>query len=203
MLPVAQELGVDQKHLFTSVLRVPQVMVSEAKQIDDTAEQVLLDKLANAIEQMMSFRRQEGEQIQQVLQGYLYHVQGICNHIRMQIPDRLAHVRKKLREKLSQLIAGQTVESQYRIDQEVMYYAERLDVSEELERLYIHISHFEQVLMDEQTQIKGKKLGFIQQEMGREVNTIGAKAQHSNIQNDVVCAKEYLEKIREQLANVL
>jgi len=122
--------------------------------------------------------------------------------VRDMAPQRLKNIKQKIEKGFEDLFAGKDIDKN-RLEQEMIYYIEKLDVEEELVRLKSHCNMFLKHINDTSSNVKGKKLGFIGQEMGREINTIGSKANDAGIQNVVVEMKDDLEKIKEQLQNIL
>ncbi len=125
----------------------------------------------------------------------------MCNQIEAHDQERLAYVRNRMRQKLDEFINGDQVDAN-RFEQEVIYYLDRLDINEEKVRLQQHCTFFLETLKGNM-EMKSKQLNFISQELGREINTLGAKAQWSPLQHLVVGMKNELEKIKEQLANIV
>jgi len=142
----------------------------------------------------------EGEVLAQNLEQYLDRISSLLSQVEGYEPSRIEAIKARLNQSLNDLKVGHGVD-QDRYEQELIFYLERLDITEEIDRLKSHLDYFKQTLDDGHSQ--GKKLGFISQEMGREINTIGSKANQSDIQKLVVEMKDELEKIKEQLFNIL
>jgi len=171
---------------------------ADVKELTDTAWQQLLLKIKDAIVVLDSFRLQEGEILKK---DFIYRIDLIESKLEKIPPyedERIATVKERMRKYLLDLDI--TVDEN-RFEQEIIYYLEKFDITEEKVRLRKHINYFREV-MDEQEGI-GKKLGFVVQEIGREINTLGSKANHADIQRIVVEMKDELEKIKEQLGNIL
>jgi len=134
------------------------------------------------------------------VKGYIDNINNLLSEVIVMDPERNENVRQRLQEKLSS-ISSETSFDQNRFEQEMIYYLEKMDISEEKIRLSSHIEHFLEVMKKEEN--AGRKLGFIAQEIGREINTIGSKANHAGIQKTVVLMKDDLEKIKEQGLNFL
>ena len=171
---------------------------ADVKELTDTAWQQLLLKIKDAIVVLDSFRLQEGEILKK---DFIYRIDLIESKLEKIPPyedERIATVKERMRKYLLDLDI--TVDEN-RFEQEIIYYLEKFDITEEKVRLRKHINYFREV-MEEQEGI-GKKLGFVVQEIGREINTLGSKANHADIQRIVVEMKDELEKIKEQLGNIL
>ncbi len=197
---VAKDVGAADKDILKMVLLMPEVQVS--KSADENVERdwkVILKSVNEAIKKCDEFRMDEGERLQKKIASYIKKIDQLLSKIIKQDPKRTKAVRERIDKKITEL----KIESidKNRFEQELIYYIEKLDISEEKVRLKSHLNYFMEVLGNKTSQ--GKKLGFISQEIGREINTIGSKANDAAIQKDVVGMKEELEKIKEQLLNIL
>ncbi|MFO8029065.1 MAG: YicC/YloC family endoribonuclease [Cyclonatronaceae bacterium] len=152
-----------------------------------------------AIEELLEMRRSEGQKMQEDLEQRLDTLAAYCKEIRDGEQERIHEARRRMTERLDQILEENRV-SEDRIEQEIAILADRLDISEELVRMDSHISYFNECLLS--SDLQGKKLNFILQEMHREVNTIGSKANSSTISRTVVSMKEIIENIREQIQNI-
>lgn len=171
---------------------------ADVKELTDTVWQQLLLKIKDAIVVLDNFRLQEGEILKK---DFIYRIDLIESKLEKIPPyedERIATVKERMRKYLLDL---DIPVDENRFEQEIIYYLEKFDITEEKVRLRKHINYFREV-MDEQEGI-GKKLGFVVQEIGREINTLGSKANHADIQRIVVEMKDELEKIKEQLGNIL
>ncbi|MBQ7698655.1 MAG: YicC family protein [Paludibacteraceae bacterium] len=199
------QLGAPQEPLFTAVLRLPDVMqtVAEAS-INDDEWRLLQDALGQAIQAFNAFRNQEGKALQTMFTDKLDGIESLLSQVEPLEKERIDKIRQRLIGQLDQL-AEQTRQSvdQNRLEAELIYYLEKLDITEEKVRLRNHIRYFRETMDTAQSDGVGKKLGFIAQEMGREINTLGSKANHSEMQIIVVKMKDLLEQIKEQVLNVL
>jgi uncharacterized protein (TIGR00255 family) len=158
--------------------------------------------IKEAIEQLNVFRLQEGEMLESELRTRIASIFEGLAQLQPLEEGRIIRIRSKLISELEQLQKSLNVDRD-RLEQEMIYHIEKLDITEEKVRLKAHCEYFLQILNDTSTIEKGKKLGFITQEMGRETNTIGSKANDAEIQRIVVWMKEEIEKIKEQVNNVL
>ncbi|MDG5765945.1 YicC family protein [Balneolales bacterium ANBcel1] len=160
---------------------------------------VLARAVETAVEELIKMRRHEGANLQKDLAERMRLLRTLCDHIRDNEKERIPEARKRLNDRLEHLIDDGRVD-QDRLEQEIAIIADRLDISEELVRMDSHISYFTECIENSSSQ--GKKLNFILQEMHREVNTIGSKANDSEISRKVVDMKEIIENIREQIQNI-
>lgn len=185
--------------LLPTVMRMPNVFASADESISDEEQEVFLSTLEKAAEALVTYRQQEGISLGQDLTNQLAQIKTQLKSIAAQADERIATRKQKLHEQLRQLTLDY---DQERLEQELVYYLEKWDINEELVRLQHHLDYF-QTNLDENTPTKGKKLGFIAQEMGREINTIGSKANDVDLQKSVVSMKDALERIKEQVLNAL
>jgi len=194
-----QEVKIDDRDLLQSILQQEDVWSGEENDsISDNEWQQLTTLIQQCVKDVDTTRSHEGSILEQ---DFIKHVDLIEECLQL-IPryeeERIANVKEKLRNALSELKA-QVDEN--RFEQELIYYLEKLDITEEKVRLAKHIAYFREVMRNEEG--SGRKLGFIAQEMGREINTTGSKANNVDIQKLVVKMKDELEKIKEQLGNIL
>jgi uncharacterized protein (TIGR00255 family) len=200
LLPLAQPYGVESRDIFAALLRFPEVLAQEEKAPDADQRQWKLvgQALEEAFRQVHAFRRQEGDSLKAALREYNDSLRHERAEIGRLAPERMPRLREALRARLEELLSEGRLD-EGRLEQELIYYAEKLDMEEELVRLDNHLRYFEQCLEEG----NGKRLQFLSQEMGREINTIGSKANDVEIQHRVVSMKEALEKIKEQVLNVM
>ena len=181
-----------------AVLRLPDVVQNETTEIPDEELAALKGAVAEALDRMDAFRVQEGAILIADLLGRIDRIERLKNDILPYEKARTETIRNRIRENIESL--GITVDGN-RLEQEMIYYLEKLDVTEEKVRLQNHCDYFREVSRSEEG--VGRKLGFIAQEMGREINTLGSKANEATMQKMVVGMKDELEKIKEQLLNIL
>lgn len=162
---------------------------------------VVKETLHKALKECNQYRIAEGNTISTVLNGYISQIEKSLELVSKLEPQRLEKIKEKLRSNISEIVGSVNYDKD-RLEQELIYYSEKLDVNEEMERLKIHLNYFKETILSEASS-HGKKLGFITQEMGREINTLGSKANDSAIQEQVILMKEELEKIKEQILNIL
>ena len=180
-------------------LKLPEVIQHQKETIDKQSNEILINAVKEACEDLNSFRKKEGESLQKELLNYVNYILDNLTKINPFEKERLPKVKQKLLRSIEELNLKSQIDEK-RLEQELIYYAEKLDLTEEKVRLKEHCIHFKETLKEMNS---GKKLGFITQEMGREINTLGSKAHHISIQKIVVEMKDELEKIKEQVLNIL
>ncbi len=198
---LAAEVGASSQALFQLAMQAPEVVTkSDQDTVYKDDQQVLEKVIRAALQQCDQSRQTEGAVLANKLLGYLQTITKGLEKVEKLDLVRSQVVREKLQTSVKTLIAAHAIDEN-RMEQELIYYLERLDITEEKVRLAQHLFYFEEVM--ESPQAVGKKLGFIAQEIGREINTIGAKANDAVIQKEVILMKDELEKIKEQLQNIL
>ena len=190
--------GMDNAKLLEIAMKLPDAMSSEEDEISDEDKNSLMNALEKALEQVVEFRQQEGQNLLDEFKNNLEKIHHDLEQIEAIDSNRIERVRNRLMTSISELKIDH---DENRFEQELIYYIEKYDISEEKSRLLSHLKYFEETLNSEES--NGKKLNFISQEMGREINTIGSKANDAEMQNLVVEMKDQLEKIKEQLLNIL
>lgn len=180
-------------------LKLPEVIQHQKETVDKQSNEILISAVKQACKNLNSFREKEGESLQKELLNYVNSIQDNLAKINPFEKERLPKVKQKLLRSVEELNLKSQIDEK-RLEQELIYYAEKLDLTEEKVRLKEHCIHFMETLKEINS---GKKLGFITQEMGREINTLGSKAHHLSIQKIVVEMKDELEKIKEQVLNIL
>lgn len=202
MEQIASSLNVpvDNSLFLQTIMRFPDVFRQKTEELDDREWEVLKTGIETALAETDRFRIQEGE----VLIRDILHRIGLIQEFASEVPQheekRIENIRQKLGEKIKEWRELQSVD-QNRFEQEIIYYLEKLDITEEKVRLANHCKYFEETA--EKEEAPGRKLGFIAQEIGREINTMGSKANDHDIQKLVVRMKDELEKIKEQSLNIL
>lgn len=185
---------------FQVLLRMPDAMKSEMQELDETEWVEVKNVIAEAVKQLTAFRIQEGKSLEKVFDTKIASIKRLSEEIKKYEAERIDKVKTRLRENL--LAVGEKVDyDKNRFEQELIFYIEKLDVNEEKVRLANHLSYFIETMQHEKS--PGKKLGFIAQEIGREINTLGSKSNHSEMQKIVVLMKDELEQVKEQVLNVL
>ena len=194
-----QQLGQDANMLMDSILRRPDVWdTTETATIDESTWAAIANLVKETIATVDSTRLHEGEILKADFYKHIELIQQMLNLVPQYESERIEQQKDRLRRSLAEL--GTAVDEN-RFEQELIYYLEKLDITEEKVRLQKHIDYFVETM--ELSESTGKKLAFITQEMGREINTMGSKANHSELQKLVVVMKDELEKIKEQLGNIL
>lgn len=196
----AHELGSDEKDLFRMTMMMPDAYLREGD--EDKREEhwkALADCVRQAVEVCNEYRLQEGEALQKKLLEYADNIQNLLREVEKLEPERLQRIRERIQNHIGEYVSNDNFDAN-RFEQEVIYYSEKLDISEEVVRLQTHLDYYRETLSGEAS---GKKLNFIGQEIGREINTIGSKANFAPMQRLVVNMKEELEKIKEQVLNIL
>ncbi len=196
---LADELKLDKEKMLEALLRIPNVWEGEQTEVSDADKEVIMSVSAEAMSNLDQFRAEEGKNLMDDLQQNLSSVREKLAEVEELAPERLETRKREIEKKLADL--ADVNPDQNRFEQEMIYFLEKLDINEEIVRLKSHCEYFESTMNEESLQ--GKKLGFIAQEMGREINTIGSKASHAVIQKKVVEMKDELEKIKEQTLNIL
>ncbi len=201
------ELGIPASaDLVGAVMRLPAVTKAEAAPesvLDEALAAAVMETLTEAVDAFVAFRTQEGEALQRKFTEQLDAIEALKTEVEPYEKGRVEHIREHLLKNLDKL-ADETKKAvdMNRLEQEMIYYLEKLDITEEKVRLANHINYFRET-MDLEGSGVGKKLGFIAQEMGREINTLGSKSNQSEMQIIVVKMKDLLEQIKEQVLNVL
>ncbi len=188
----------DRLELLKIAIKFPDTLKTEINDIDDKEIKTIEGLLRKALISLNEFRSHEGDSLAKDFKIRLTNLQTLIDQINKEDPERIEKIENKLKSSLEEL---QIEIDQNRFEQELIYYIEKLDITEEKVRLSNHIEYFTNTM--ENPGSSGKKLGFIAQEMGREINTIGSKANHAGLQKIVIQMKDELEKIKEQLLNVL
>ncbi len=198
---LTQELGIRNEDMLGALLRIPNVVATPSGEMDEDEWVVVCKVLDAALGQLKSFRRQEGIVLEADLRQRIANILSLLLEVTPFETERFARMRERMRNNFDELLGKDNLD-QNRFEQEVLFYLEKMDMSEEKSRLEQHCKYFLEQ-MDKKEDAIGRTLNFISQEIGREINTLGAKAYDSDIQRVVVQMKDELEKIKEQLANVL
>lgn len=195
-----QDMDMGQADMMQAILRIPNVITMEDMELTEEEWRSLEAVIKEAIQVLLSTKRREGEVMEADIRLRIESILSLLDSIGPYEKQRVANIKDKLTKDLEEISSFHPIDKN-RFEQEVLYYLEKLDITEEKVRLKEHCTYFAKVISDPNTE-NGKKLSFISQEIGREINTLGAKAQSSDIQKIVVEMKDELEKIKEQLANV-
>jgi len=202
VLSLTQKYGfqADKNLIFTSLLRMPDIQRLEAEKVSEEEWTKIEGLIIKAIDNLDDFRTQEGQNLKKDFIKRINLILGYLNEVEPLEKNRINIIRERIIQKFEDLKS--TIDfDKNRLEQELIYYIEKLDITEEKVRLRNHCAYFIENLDSEAS--AGKKLGFIAQEMGREINTLGSKANDAEIQRFVVMMKDELEKIKEQVLNIL
>jgi len=188
----------DDIRLMEMALRLPDALKTDREDIDDSEYKIIQDTLENALKEINVFRSEEGIVLEKDFIERISSIKGLLKSVIQMDPDRLSTIRERLEKAVADL---KTELDANRFEQELIYYLEKYDITEEKVRLDNHLDYFIDTMKSADS--NGKKLGFISQEIGREINTIGSKANYAPMQQLVVQMKDELEKVKEQMLNVL
>ena len=186
---------------FRILLSMPDVYQTDAVSASNEDSAEILSVVKDSLLAFDKFRQQEGNTLESFLKERIKRISLLLTEVDKYEKERVQRIKERILDELKQLTAKSDIIDQNRLEQEMIFYIEKLDISEEKSRLKCHLEYFVNTIDDEQNQ--GKKLGFISQEIGREINTLGSKSNHSEIQKIVVMMKDELEQIKEQVLNVL
>ena len=199
---ISQETGIPvPEDIFCSLLRMPDVMSKvEVEKLTDEEWNEVKRGVELALRTLIEYRIQEGKALQKKFEEKIDNIAALMNEIEPYEKSRVEKIRARITEGLKSI--PEVEYDKNRLEQELIYYIEKLDISEEKQRLANHLKYFRET-MEEDSRGQGKKLGFIAQEMGREINTTGSKSNQAEMQNIVVKMKDELEQIKEQVLNAL
>ena len=187
------------KDLIGYALTLPEIIQHSKEILNDDSKSLVLSAVEKACKDLKKFRKNEGSALEKELTGYLNSILDNLMKVKKFEKERLPKVKEKLKRAIDELNLKNQIDEK-RLEQELIYYSEKIDITEEKVRLKEHCLHFKKSINEINS---GKKLGFITQEIGREINTLGSKANNISIQKIVVNMKDELEKIKEQVLNVL
>ncbi|WP_348799275.1 YicC/YloC family endoribonuclease [Flavobacterium adhaerens] len=188
----------DETELMKMAVRMPDTMKIEREEIDENDWIQIQTTIEEALQNILSFRKDEGLSLEKEFQIRITNIRQYMNDALALDPERIQAIKDRLQTAITELKVNV---DENRFEQELIYYLEKLDITEEKVRLTNHLDYFLETING--TEANGRKLGFITQEMGREINTMGSKSNHAQMQKLVVMMKDELEKIKEQVLNVL
>ena len=188
----------DETELMKMAVRMPDTMKVEREEIDESEWATIQNVIEEALQNILNFRKDEGESLEKEFQLRIGNIRQFMNEALALDPERVQAIKDRLQTAIAEL---QVNVDENRFEQELIYYLEKLDITEEKVRLTNHLDYFLDTIKG--TEANGRKLGFITQEMGREINTMGSKSNHAQKKKLVVQMKDELEKIKEQVLNVL
>jgi len=198
---LAIKVNTDTGDIFRIALQLPEVMVPFENELEkERAWEEIRQLVLEAAGKCDDFRIHEGNELNEKLISYIKQIRVLLTEIEKLDPERVKRIKSRIKNNLNDLPGKEDLDEN-RLEQEIIYYIEKIDISEEKVRLDTHLNHFIEILEDDQS--NGKKLNFVSQEIGREINTIGSKANDAMIQRQVINMKEALEKIKEQVLNIL
>ena len=198
-----QEIGdepLPEKDLLNIAMRLPDAMKIEREEIDEEEWQAVMGVVKESVKALIDYRKDEGLSLEKDLKEQISTIINLYDKVPQFEQERIDTIKERISTKLQEVLESVDFD-QNRLEQEMIYFIEKLDVSEEKVRLKNHCEYFIETMKLKES--NGKKLGFISQELGREINTMGSKANHTEIQKIVVQMKDALEKIKEQVLNVL
>lgn len=196
---LATDLNEPTDHLLSYVLKMPEVLKSERKEPQEQDWKDIHEVILSAVEALNTFREDEGQSISKDFEERLAVISTSLERIKEYDVARVQHIKDRIRKNLEEVVSKDKIDHN-RFEQELIYYLEKLDINEEKVRLKTHLDYFIKTMKEPAS---GRKLNFIGQEIGREINTIGSKANDADMQKLVVLMKDELEKIKEQTNNVL
>lgn len=188
----------DETELMKMAVRMPDALKTERDEIDENEWKTILNVISEALTNITTFRTDEGASLEKEFQLRIANIRSYMEQALDLDPERIQNIKNKLQTAIDDL---KVTVDENRFEQELIYYLEKLDITEEKVRLTNHLDYFIETLNNNEA--NGRKLGFITQEMGREINTMGSKSNHAGMQKLVVQMKDELEKIKEQVLNVL
>ena len=197
----AADHKVDKGDILQTLVRLPNVVQTGEEEITDEDWKIISAMVEEAIDKLNTFRKTEGDSLEKDLKTRITNILAALDEVPKYEGDRIETVKARIKKNLKQHMAEESIDSN-RFEQELLFYMEKLDINEEKVRLAQHCKFFSEEV-DKEVMQKGRKLNFVGQEIGREINTLGAKAQHSDIQQLVVKMKDELEKLKEQILNIL
>lgn len=198
---LSDELNLDTTQVLGALLRLPEVVMPVSENIDDAGLELVLETLEESMALVIEFRALEGRMLEKDLRERIGLIAKYADEVDILSSKRPDYIKENLRKRVEDAL-GKDNYDHNRLEQEIIYYIEKLDINEELTRLKNHCEYFLD-LLDQEKEAKGKKLGFLLQEIGREINTTGAKAYDAEMQKLVVMMKDELEKAKEQVFNVM
>ncbi len=199
LVDLSKELGTGTDDVMQAILRIPNVVASAADTLDEEEWNAVKGTLQQAMDKFNDFRGTEGAAMESDCRDRTSTIVELLDQVEPFETHRVEKLRKKILKHMDEYVGKDNIDAN-RFEQEILYYLEKIDITEEKVRLAQHCKYFDEVL-DKNDSLKGRKLSFISQEMGREINTLGSKANSSDIQRIVVQMKDELEKIKEQVAN--
>ncbi|NOQ75912.1 MAG: YicC family protein [Crocinitomix sp.] len=200
LLAISDDLNLPKENLLATLVRMPDVFATESEELDEEEWNFIVSILDEAITEHISFRTAEGSLLAEEFSMRIANIQQAFDEVPQYEKVRVDSIKTRIENNLEEFVGISKIDKN-RFEQELIYYLEKFDISEEKHRLGNHLTYFIETLNNPVSQ--GKKLGFISQEIGREINTLGSKSYHAEMQKLVVGMKDELEKIKEQILNTL
>jgi len=202
MKNISQELGLSEDNVLSTLMRMPEVVAPDADTLPEDEWQAIRKLIEEAAVRLMTHRGEEGLNIGKDIVARIDNINTLLVNVEELEPKRIDRIRQRITGSLQEWIGLEKIDAN-RLEQELIFYIEKIDFSEEKQRLRSHCEYFRQLVQNADGEGAGKKLGFVLQEVGREINTLGSKANDAGIQQIVVNMKDELEKAKEQSLNVL
>lgn len=200
IVDLAAYLEIPTSDVMSTLLKMPEIFSTTEDSLDDAEWHFIFDLVKEATKNINDFRSHEGEALKKEFTLRINSIKEAFSQVPNYEKARIEDIKNRIESNLEEFVGGAKVDKN-RFEQELIYYIEKIDIAEEKQRLSKHLDYFLEVMS--QSKFQGKKLGFISQEIGREINTLGSKAYHSEMQKLVVQMKDDLEKIKEQVLNTL
>jgi len=197
---ISKELNITEQDVLGTLMKMPEVMRSEKQTLSEDEWSGIEKLIDAALVSFNSFRKAEGIVLKDEVEGRVNEIASLLEQVEPFEVERIETIKTRIKKNIDEIVSKDGFD-QNRFEQELIFYMERYDITEEKVRLKTHCEHFIKTMNEEEAQ--GKKLGFISQEIGREINTLGSKANHAEMQKIVVQMKDELEKIKEQALNIL
>lgn len=201
MKQIAQKTGAPEENVLSTIMRMPEVVAPDQDMLPDEEWEEMKGIIIKAAEDLTAHRQHEGEALLRDISQRIQNIENLHEKVLPLEPERIERIRTRINQWLEDM-AGKDKIDPNRFEQEMIYYLERMDFSEEKIRLRQHCEYFKTTIKENDAAI-GRKLNFILQEIGREINTLGSKANHAEIQQIVINMKDELEKAKEQILNIL
>jgi uncharacterized protein (TIGR00255 family) len=197
---LGNELNLSTEEILPAIMRMPDIFSSQQEEISKDEWPAVYDLVKEAIQSHKEFRLVEGKHLQNEFTERINAIQSAFDKVPSFETERIDSIKGRIENNLNEFVGGDKIDKN-RFEQELIYYIEKIDIAEEKHRLQNHLTYFLEIMNEPKSQ--GKKLGFIGQEIGREINTLGSKSYHAEMQKLVVEMKDELEKIKEQILNTL
>ncbi len=199
---IADELGAPHDNILATILQLPEVAASSSEESDEDEWKAVESAIIKAIDDLNNFRADEGKILATDMLKRIDLIEKYSLEVKALDKIRISEIKTRLQTNAEAAVGKEKIDPN-RLEQELLYYIEKLDITEELTRLKAHCDYIKLVITDTKEDQKGRKLNFISQEIGREINTLGSKANYASMQKIVVDMKDELEKIKEQVSNIL